>query len=208
MYTYEDLGWRTPFVVIAILLNVVLGLVTAGLGLLVGESDPSLLLAAILVPAFFGSLGSFLASIIAVCVWTHRACANAHAIAGDWVAPSLTPSEAVWAYFIPFVNLVRPYQATREIQLASQGEAGDSPLLSVWWGAWIVGNILANIAFRIDSAGLDFASNCVHAVAGVSLVVLTRHIHQLQRTRFEEQRRKNAPDVASFRAAPEARVEP
>ena len=161
MHTYADLGWRTPFVVVAVSTNAVLGLVTSTLGMLFDEASPDLTLAALILPAFFGSLASFLVAIVAVCLWTYRACANAHALVGDWVAPSVSPAFAVGSYFIPFVNLVRPYQAMREIDSASLGAASTDSMVGLWWGTWIAGNILGNIGFRFESPTADLISSVV-----------------------------------------------
>lgn len=208
MHTYADLGWRTPFVVVAVSTNAVLGLVTSTLGMLFDEASPDLTLAALILPAFFGSLASFLVAIVAVCLWTYRACANAHALVGDWVAPSVSPAFAVGSYFIPFVNLVRPYQAMREIDSASLGAASTDSMVGLWWGTWIAGNILGNIGFRFESPTADLISSVVHLASAVLLALVVRRIHEAQRSRREELRREGAPDIASFRDAPTAAVAP
>lgn len=207
-HTYQDLTWRTPFVVVAVSTNAVLGLVTSALGMALDEVNPNPIVALLLLGAFVGSLATFLVSIIAVCLWTYRACANAHAIVDDWVAPSVSPGFAVGSYFIPFVNLVRPYQAMREIDSASIGTVSSDATLGIWWGTWIVGNILANIGFRFDSPEADLASGLVHVASAIALVLVVRRIHQAQRERREMQRKKGAPDVATFRDVPVPVVAP
>jgi hypothetical protein len=184
----------------------VIGFITTGLGMDFEESQPDLLLAALIIPGFLATLGTFLASIIAVCLWTHRACANAHALAGDWVAPSVTPGWAVGWYFVPFANLVRPYQAMNEIDSASLSQPSSDPKLGLWWGTWIVGNILANFGFRLESPALDFAGAAVHLVGGITLVLLVRRMHESQRARMEALRLKDAPQAATFRDAPEPKL--
>jgi hypothetical protein len=210
MHTYEDLGWRTPAVVVCVSLNAVIGLATTALGAGFDENHPDLLVAALIVPGFLGSLGTFLLSIVAVGVWTHRACANGHALGsrGDWVTPSVSPAMAVGSYFIPFVNLVRPYQAMREIDSATLGHSSTDPLLGLWWATWIVGNVLANAAFRLDSPSLDLAGAAVHLVSGITLVLVVRRMHASQSARDEELRRAAAPSAATFRDAPEPKLEP
>lgn len=207
-HKYEDLAWRTPLVVVCLLVNVVLSLSSSALAIGFDENEPNLLVAAFLVPAALGGIATFIASIVAVCLWTYRANANAHALAGDWVAPSLSPGSAVGSYFIPFVNLVRPYSAMREIDSASTGAPSSDPMLGLWWGTWVVGNILGNIGFRMDSPEADLGGAALHFVSGIVLALVVRRIHAAQRGRDAELRAKGAPSVATFREAPSAAIDP
>lgn len=56
-------------------------------------------------------------------------------------------------YFIPFLNLVLPYQAMKEIWQASRNpkdwrsEPG-SPLLGWWWALWLISGLVGQILFR------------------------------------------------------------
>lgn len=61
----------------------------------------------------------------------------------------ITPGWAIGWYFIPVANLVKPYQAMKEIYLASLNSEGasESPL-KLWWGLWIVSNLVDNITLR------------------------------------------------------------
>jgi len=209
-HRYEDLGWRTPLVVVCLLINIVLSLASAALAMGFDENDPNMLIAVALVPAALGGIATFIASIVAVCLWTYRANANAHVLAqaADWVAPSLTPGSAVGSYFIPFVNLVRPYTAMREIDSAGLGAPSTDPMLGVWWGTWVVGNILGNIGFRMDSAEADLGGAAAHFVSGILLALIVRRIHDQQRNRDAELRAKMAPSVATFREAPAPAIDP
>jgi hypothetical protein len=93
------------------------------------------------------------ACIVVVALWIHRVSANAHALSDDM---TISPGWAVGWYFIPFANLVKPYQGMKEAWMASHfrdnwhGEP--TPALLVWWWAlWLITNILANISFRIGN---------------------------------------------------------
>lgn len=207
MHTYEHLGWRTPFVILTVSVHTALALGTGALALLLDPNDPGLL-DALLLPGLAATIGAFVLSAIAVCLWTHRACANGHAlgVAGDWVSPTMSPAAAVGSYFIPFANLVRPYHAMREIDSATLGEPSTDPTLGVWWGTWIVGNILANISFRMDAPGLGFVADLVHLVTAVTLVLTVRRMDAAQRRRDEALRLAKAPSTATFRDAPERKL--
>ena len=53
------------------------------------------------------------------------------------------------------MNLVKPYQAMKEIWRVSHDPArwstlGGSPLLGWWWGLWLTGGLLGQIVFRLS----------------------------------------------------------
>jgi hypothetical protein len=208
MHTYEHLGWRTPFVVLAVSTQATLGLATSGLWLLLDTSTPSFEVAALLASGLSAAFGAFVISAVAVCLWTYRACANGHAlaVAGDWVVPTASPARAVGNYFIPFANFVLPYRAMREIDTATLGEPSTDPNLGLWWGTWIAGNILSNISFRMDLPGIAFASDLLHLVSAITLALSVQRMDAAQRRRDEELRLSVAPSTATFRDAPERKL--
>ena len=97
-----------------------------------------------------------LATLVLAGMWTYRANANLHAAGADGL--SFTPGWAVGWHFVPFANLVRPFEALREIWNRSRLEddtylSDHAPTLRWWWGCWIIGSWLSNIgAFRDDPA--------------------------------------------------------
>lgn len=97
------------------------------------------------------SFPAFILTVVFVAMWIHRAHAN---VIEAGFATEFTPGWAVGWYFIPFANLFKPYQAMRELWNTSHGDHdnngdGAPGRLKLWWGAWIVGNILNNISFRL-----------------------------------------------------------
>ncbi|MEL7190012.1 MAG: DUF4328 domain-containing protein [Pseudomonadota bacterium] len=99
-----------------------------------------------------GNTASFLLSVVAISMWIHRA----HSTLREAGRHDLqyTPGWAVGWYFIPFANLFKPFGAMRELwsesHVAPDSYGSESPgNLGIWWGAWIIGNILANISFRL-----------------------------------------------------------
>ncbi|WP_420138566.1 DUF4328 domain-containing protein [Sphingomonas sp.] len=89
-----------------------------------------------------------IATVIVMGCWIYRASANAHALAGNL---TVRPGWAVGWYFIPIAHLFKPFDAMKEIWLAShdprnwQGHAAPLRLL-VWWGLWVVTLCLHNMA--------------------------------------------------------------
>jgi hypothetical protein len=80
-------------------------------------------------------------------MWLHRVVRQLNAWGRDVEA---TPAWAVGSWFVPFVNLVKPFRVVRSIV----AELGGAPLaaslhLGVWWGAFILSRILERIAARL-----------------------------------------------------------
>ena len=142
----------------------------------------------------------------AVCfsVWIYRAHKNLPALGAGNLEYS--PGWAVGGFFVPFLNIVRPFQVMREIWKASDPEVelsiphswqyvATSPLIGFWWGAWIVSNILGQLVFRLSDENnsiddllaltyLMIASDAVGIIAGVFAIVLVRSIDGRQERKF------------------------
>ena len=91
------------------------------------------------------------AAMIVVGIWIYRVSANAHTLSDEM---TISPGWAVGWYFVPIANLFKPFQAMKEVWLAShfRGNWHGEPtpgLLGWWWALWIVTNILSSISFRI-----------------------------------------------------------
>ncbi len=98
---------------------------------------------------------AFIVSVILVSMWIHRAHANLQEASVDGL--EFTPGWAVGWYFIPFANLIKPFQGMRELWNAShreyfQYETPAPDNLKYWWGTWIAGNILSNVSMRLGTA--------------------------------------------------------
>jgi hypothetical protein len=155
MHEFRDLEGRTRVAVICVAIYMVLELLS-GLVLLYDYAaapaffDPLALRPSELVA--LPALGMMIVCVVVVGMWIHRASANAHALSDEM---TISPGWAVGWYFVPIMNLVRPYQAMREIWMAShfRGNWHGEPapgILGWWWGLWIVTNILANVSFRLS----------------------------------------------------------
>jgi hypothetical protein len=99
--------------------------------------------------------------IVYFIMWFRRAYYNLHA-AGCYLR--FTEGWAAGAWFVPFLNLVRPFQIMKEIwdktqERAQQGAEvvtiQSSAILGFWWFLWIVTNIAANIYTRIILTGSE-----------------------------------------------------
>ncbi len=106
----------------------------------------------------------YITTIVLVCRWFHLA--TRHSLARG-AQLGVTPAGAVGSWFIPFVNLSRPFQLTRQM-LSSVG-ASEGPV-GGWQALWVIGNIAANISTRIPEAGglgVGIASDAALVIAAV-----------------------------------------
>lgn len=135
---------------------------------------------------------ALLASLICVARWIYRTNANAHSFSD---AVSITPGWAIGWFFVPFANLVKPYEGVKETWQASHQVAGryeevETPLLPWWWGLWLVTNAASGISARIAtmsgepmSALLGF--DVFVSIANVGLcLVLIQLMTRLSRTQI------------------------
>lgn len=100
------------------------------------------------------------AAAVTFMVWFHRAYKNLSAFGAT--LSGYDPSAAVWCWFIPFVNLVRPMTIAKEIWVGSTPDSAgirstiSSPLISWWWATWLISGFLGTILLRnTDVATID-----------------------------------------------------
>ena len=164
------------FVAIGILTAGSEALEAAGLVDITLDTNPLTMIVGLIYIAF---AVVFIASVVIVALWIHRAHANLRDAGMDDL--EFTPAWAVGWYFIPIANLFKPFQAMRELWNASHGDEHQfddtTPAeLKAWWAAWIVGNILNNIGSRVLSLGEGepdslMASNAIGAAGTVTTVM-------------------------------------
>lgn len=103
---------------------------------------------------------AFIGAAIVFLIWLHRAYTNLPALRSE--STEFTPGWAVGWWFIPFANLVKPYQAVRSLWAESdpEGEPGAGFLSSIapaaapgfmklWWAFWLLSNFAANATGRV-----------------------------------------------------------
>ena len=97
--------------------------------------------------------------------WWHRCYSNLPALGAD--RTQATPGFAVGTWFIPFLNLVRPYEFASEMWRV--GEPGQeaakwrsrkaSLLVGAWWTVWIADGLFAWFAGRSYAAAVERSSS-------------------------------------------------
>jgi len=98
-------------------------------------------------------------TVVVFLMWLFRTYKNLPSLRSDSI--EFTPGWAVGWWFIPFANLVKPFQAVRNVwaesdpdvdlesRFLSSVQAGAPALLTAWWALWILSNIVTNITSRV-----------------------------------------------------------
>lgn len=140
-----------------------------------------------------------IASIVTFISWFRRAYANLHRLGINYLEHE--EQQAVWSWFIPFVNLVRPLKIMKEVWLETQEETkkkdssftvNESMLMvNLWWAAFLISNIIGNIAVRsvaksdtiaeIKTSTIAYiASDSVEVFAAFFAILLIRKISEFE----------------------------
>lgn len=127
------------------------------------------------------NIAIYLVSSIAFLVWVHRATTNNHAFGAKEL--TTTPGWSVGYYFIPIVNLFKPYSTMQETWRVSQSPSdwksiGSSFLIGVWWFFIIVDRIASQIASRLNTSAESVESLKIATglIIMSSLIAIPTHI--------------------------------
>jgi hypothetical protein len=147
---------------------------------------------------------AWFAADVVFLIWVYRAVANLPALGSPTCR--FTPGSAVGSFFIPFVNLVVPYQVLATIWTESQpGLVSDegyllrrpTTLVNFWWALYIVGCLIGGvmIALQDDLHSLLAAYVALYSVritCGVLFVIMVRRADQRQHAQWEDLQRRAA----------------
>ena len=140
-------------------------------------------------------------SLVAFSIWMHRAYRNLPALGAGGLRYS--PRRAAASWFIPFLNLARPYTVMREIWQFSAPDDRGWRLLKLWWAAYLVGNVAGGYALRLNLPGwpglaLVATSLGIGALAAALAILAIRRIQswQQQRSATMSDRPADSPDAA------------
>lgn len=171
--------------------------------------------AAYLTEAFFGGLSvainllatfkplTFVLTVIFFLIWLNRANKNLPALKADNL--EFSSGWAVGWWFIPFANLVKPYQVVKEIWIQSDPDfdanlqflssSVSAPFyINAWWTLWIISNISANFINRINPTDIDSYHFYLYSwtinvilffITGILAIKLVWDITQRQEQRFQ-----------------------
>jgi len=96
---------------------------------------------------------AYIVTGIAFLKWIYRANKNCHGFGAQGM--EFTPGWSIGFYFIPFLNLYKPYRAMKEIWNISENpnnwnNKNGSTLLRSWWALWIISGFLWQTSFRMS----------------------------------------------------------
>jgi hypothetical protein len=196
---------------ILLVLSIVLEFFLAALNLFVhrqypeifaGEEVASVTEAGIALVLFGFSLLSILISIAGLVlffVWIYRAHDNVWALGAEKL--EFTAGWCVGWFFIPFMNLFKPYQAMKEIYQASDPSADETSwplvpvpaMLALWWVAWVVSALSGLAANR--STEIYVLSLFLAAASSVITLIVVRRIHANQQIKARGGKREPAKQI-------------
>ncbi len=142
-------------------------------------------------------IASLVGATIAFCSWMHRANRNLRAMTEKPIR--FSPGWSVGWFFVPIMNLFRPYQVLNEIHRHSHAQQRGSPLLGIWWGLWLVGGYVGSTVARalFDNSDVSTAitadwliviSDTVLIIAATVVIVLIHRITSWQDGRGLQER--------------------
>ena len=156
----------------------------------------------------------FIASGVMILKWIYRANFNARQLGATGM--KFTPSWSIGYFFIPILCIWKPYQAMKEIWVASHDPEhwslnDSSATVSLWWLLWIINNILGQAVYRMADKAEELqelvSANLVSQaseVAGILLALITlnlvNHIYRAQtkaQERVEQQTYLGAQQVVA-----------
>jgi RNAse (barnase) inhibitor barstar len=143
----------------------------------------------------YTQLSLFIATATVWLLWLYWAYYNV--TRGGKRLARFTPGWAVGWWFIPFMNLWRPYQIVTDLSLRSQDpelnppEGSKDGLVAAWWGSWLLAGITGRLASRFARGADDIESlisltrwtmlaDVLTAAAGLLAIAVVRRITRAQ----------------------------
>lgn len=127
-----------------------------------------------------GVLLSTITCCIIFLLWFKREYHNLHAI-----NPKLKYKEAwaIWSWFIPVINLWRPYQIMKEIYIHAtttekkeihpeEEEIITTPIIDLWWLLWIASNVLSQVNNRLPETTIIIDLKSAHILSILTFGIL------------------------------------
>jgi hypothetical protein len=160
------------------------------------------------VVAFISFLITFILGGIVIFKWIYRSNINAGLLGAKDM--KFSPGWSVGWFFIPVVNLWKPFQAMQEIYNASLNPAnwkdlGKPKIVLQWWGLWMISNSLnqfnnkkaekaETISELINVNLLNQAGEILWIILCVTFLSLVKKISKSQLENFSLQESENHPE--------------
>lgn len=146
-------------------------------------------------------IAALIASIIAFLRWFRRAYWNLHVL--HPMVPRWSEGWAAGAWFVPFLNLWRPFQIMKEIWTGMHGaapmhssRAENTAPLGIWWASWLVSGFVTNagtrIRMRADTLSdfliaipLDIVGSAISVVSLLLLLQIIRRVAAAEKDAYD-----------------------
>ncbi len=146
----------------------------------------------------------FICTIVFFLIWEHRAFNNLSALKARNL--EFSPGWAVGWWFVPFANLIKPYQAISELWNESDPDfdaelgflsssAGAPKIISWWWALFIISNIALRISSAMSNGEISDISDyfpialiiasILRGVDAFLIIVIIKTINERQELRFQ-----------------------
>lgn len=138
----------------------------------------------------------YIATVVAFLLWLYRSHENLPSFGVRKNSLEYSSGWAVGSFFVPFVTLVVPYRAIRELWSKSVPHAADlfphpSPpaFFPLWWAAWLINNFVGQAYLRLswgeklspESSALFGAVTAVlNILAAILAIMVIREIDRQQ----------------------------
>ena len=157
----------------------------------------------------------FISTMVAFLMWVHRAYRNLPALGA--VGLDTTPGWAVGYFFIPIVNLFKPFQVVKEIWHESTpggatredfggvaARPGTPALIGWWWAFWIIANVTTRASDRavvmaetiegmLLASWVSIGSDAIFAIAAVLAILVVKRIDEMQEAKFRQMGTQGPP---------------
>lgn len=132
------------------------------------------------------SIVAYIVSCVTFIQWFRRAYYNLHLIKPGHLSHS--EGWAAGSWFVPFINLYRPYQIMKELYLETEIILSQkikdfknitTYVLGIWWTLWIINNFVGQFVFRygmaaetVDQLIITTVTSMVGNVLGILLALV------------------------------------
>ncbi|MBL8189518.1 MAG: DUF4328 domain-containing protein [Acidobacteria bacterium] len=176
---------------------------------------------------------AYLATVVVFLIWMHRSYGNLKSLGIS--NTEYSPGWAVGSWFVPFVNLVRPYGITKEIWFGSDPDDVNTegsplgstlqmakivtPMFGLWWAMWIISNIFNNISTRwsfrsstlddhVTSFWLAIIASVLTIVAAILAISVVNAITKRQEEKYKRLMAASPPTTNPYGALPPSMYPP
>jgi hypothetical protein len=154
----------------------------------------------------FSQIGTSVTCFIVFLVWVHRSNFNARNLGAQ--SMKFTPGWSVGWFFIPIVNLWKPYQVIKDIwKNSSSNIKPETHFITAWWVLWLGSALFSRFAPRpLNPNGLDewktytmimVTSEVLEILSIITTLILVSRLFKMQMDRWGQLQAESEKSVNS-----------